>query len=214
MHEYGKLDDIDAIIIDPIYQLYEPQWQENRNEDMAQLGKYLRSLAELSQIAVVFAHHHSKGGQEGKRDIEMASGGGTFGRFVAANLAISYAGTDKTSKYKLGWTASHFPKQDDEVWERDGVIWNKTDEDPAKIGRANFQISDIMAYLPNEGLSSHDWLKACRADLDISDTAFETVRAQASKAGFILHSKKGGDKWRPHQSWLKQMDCAPIDETV
>jgi RecA-family ATPase len=214
MHEYGKLDDIDAIVIDPIYQLYEPQWQENRNEDMAQLGKYLRSLAELSQIAVIFAHHHSKGMQEGKRDIEMASGGGSFGRFVASNLAISYAGTDKTSKYKLGWTTSHFKKQDDEVWERDGFIWTATDEDPTKLGRANFQISDIMAYLPNEGLPSSEWYAACRVGLDISETAFETVRAQASKAGYIKHVKKGGDKWLPHQSWLNQMDCAPIAESV
>jgi RecA-family ATPase len=73
-HAKGWLDGVDVIIIDPIYQLYEPEWKENGNEDMAKLGRFLRSLATATEIGTIFAHHHTKGSQEGKRDIEKSVG--------------------------------------------------------------------------------------------------------------------------------------------
>jgi RecA-family ATPase len=139
-HAKGKLDDVGLIIIDPIYQLYEPEWQENRNEDMAKLGRFLIQLSEAVQVGAVFAHHHTKGNQEGKRDIEKGSGGGAFGRFVASNLAITHVGDEANMKFTLGWTTSHFPPSPKQVAVREGFEWVITDEDPKTAAKPKFTV--------------------------------------------------------------------------
>jgi hypothetical protein len=217
-HEFGQLEGIDAIFFDPIYQLYEGDWEENKNEDMAKLGKYLREISELSEISTVFAHHHSKGNQNGRRGIEMSSGGGTLGRFVAANLAISSIGQDTTSNYKLVFTNSHFPKQPEEVWSRDGLVWTPTGLDPETVSTSKFTVSDIMAYLPDDGLKNSAWLEQCQIGLRdakgmITEDAHRTVRDKAKNQGFVYYAgKKNGDKWVPTSKWLERQDVPPAED--
>jgi RecA-family ATPase len=52
LYERGELSGVDLVIIDPIYQFYDPEWQENRNEDMAKLGQCLRFISELTGVSI------------------------------------------------------------------------------------------------------------------------------------------------------------------
>jgi RecA-family ATPase len=85
----GRLNGCCAIVLDPIYHLYEPDWEENSNEDMSKLSDYLYPIAETTDCAIVFAHHQTKGRQDGKRGIERGSDAGAFGRLVQCSLSIS-----------------------------------------------------------------------------------------------------------------------------
>jgi RecA-family ATPase len=201
LFERGAMNDVDLIIIDPMYQFYEEAWDENGNSDMAKLGKILRSIAELTGISILFAHHHSKGSQEGKRDIEKASGGGAFGRFVASSLAITLI-DEETHKYTLGWTTTHFPPSPKQVAYREEFQWRITDEDPKEAVRNHRTVDQIMAALPDDGATSDVWLEACREEFEISDDAFKTLRSNARRTERI-HFTKIDNKWKPTVSELE-----------
>jgi RecA-family ATPase len=211
LFERGALDDVDVIVIDPIYQFYDESWDENGNSDMSKLGKILRAIAELTSVSILFAHHHSKGSQDGKRDIEKASGGGAFGRFVASSLAITLI-DEESRKYTLGWTTTNFKPSPKQVAYRDEFEWRITDEDPKEAVKNHRTIDDIMSCLPDAGLTSEHWLAACREQFDISDGAFEKLRPKAKKAGRCYLSKSS-DKWEPTTSEIENRgSCLPVSD--
>ena len=199
--ERGDLDKVDLIIIDPIYQLYEEDWKENDNSDIAKLGKELHSISEYSGIGTLFAHHHTKGSQEGKRDIEKASGGGSFGRFISSSLAITHIGDEDSNKYTLGWTMSHFPSAKQQVAIREGCAWTITDEDPKEASKKHFTLDQLMEVLPNDGMTGDEWQDACK-DIGMSWSDFRELRPKAKRAGRVDFSKLTG-RWTPSVSELE-----------
>ena len=67
-----------AIIIDPIYKVI--TGDENSADQMANFcNQFDRVCTELGS-AVIYCHHHSKGGQGGKKSMDRASGSGVFAR--------------------------------------------------------------------------------------------------------------------------------------
>ena len=197
MHERGELDDVDLIIIDPIYQFYAEQWDENKNSDIAKIGKFLRFIAEFSDVGTIFAHHHTKGNQEGKRDIEKASGGGSFGRFIASSLAITHIGDEDSNKYTLGWTTSHFKPSPKQVAVREDFVWRTTDEDPKEAARKDLPTPfELASLLPTDGLKSSEWLQLAQETWP--NMNLEDMNHIGPKCGQIVRfSKKDGDKWFP-----------------
>lgn len=69
---------LDAIIIDPIYKVL--TGDENAAADMAKFCNLFDRIAKDCSCAVIDCHHHSKGGQGGKRSMDRASGSGVFAR--------------------------------------------------------------------------------------------------------------------------------------
>lgn len=69
---------LNAIIIDPIYKVL--TGDENAAADMAKFCNYFDRIARDCDCAVIDCHHHSKGGQGGKRSMDRASGSGVFAR--------------------------------------------------------------------------------------------------------------------------------------
>jgi RecA-family ATPase len=67
-----------AVIIDPIYKTL--TGDENSAEDMALFCNQFDRIATALGAATIYAHHHSKGSQGGKRSIDRSSGSGVFGR--------------------------------------------------------------------------------------------------------------------------------------
>ncbi len=67
-----------AIIIDPIYKVI--SGDENSAEHVSQFCNQLDKLAETLGCAVIYCHHHSKGGQGQKASMDRASGSGVFSR--------------------------------------------------------------------------------------------------------------------------------------
>ena len=67
-----------AIIIDPIYKII--TGDENSADQMAQFCNQFDLVCTELGCAVIYCHHHSKGGQGGKKSMDRASGSGVFAR--------------------------------------------------------------------------------------------------------------------------------------
>lgn len=75
-----------AVIIDPIYKVL--TGDENSAEEMARFCNQFDRIAYELNAATIYAHHHSKGSQGGKRAIDRSSGSGVFGRDPDACLDL------------------------------------------------------------------------------------------------------------------------------
>lgn len=75
-----------AVIIDPIYKVL--TGDENSAEDMAHFTNQFDKIASELKSAVIYCHHHSKGGQGNKRSMDRASGSGVFARDPDAILDL------------------------------------------------------------------------------------------------------------------------------
>ena len=75
-----------AVIIDPIYKVL--TGDENSAEEMASFCNQFDRIATSLGAATIYAHHHSKGSQGGKRAIDRSSGSGVFGRDPDAVLDL------------------------------------------------------------------------------------------------------------------------------
>ncbi|MEG0075799.1 MAG: AAA family ATPase [Eubacterium sp.] len=67
-----------AIIIDPIYKVI--TGDENSADQMANFCNQFDKICTELGTAVIYCHHHSKGGQGGKKSMDRASGSGVFAR--------------------------------------------------------------------------------------------------------------------------------------
>jgi RecA-family ATPase len=88
IYERIKSKEYSAIVPDPIYCMY-GDLDENSAGDVSDLMNKLRTLANKSKAAVVFAHHFSKGNQSGKESQDRISGSGVWGRAVDTNVSIT-----------------------------------------------------------------------------------------------------------------------------
>lgn len=86
-----------AIIIDPIYKVI--TGDENSADQMANFCNQFDKVCTNLGCAVIYCHHHSKGGQAGKRSMDRASGSGVFARDPDALLdMIELEVTDELRK--------------------------------------------------------------------------------------------------------------------
>ncbi|MGP1505155.1 MAG: AAA family ATPase [Eggerthia catenaformis] len=67
-----------AIIVDPIYKII--TGDENSASEMAKFCNQFDKIATALNASVIYAHHHSKGQQSGKKSMDRASGSGVFAR--------------------------------------------------------------------------------------------------------------------------------------
>lgn len=70
--------DYTAVVIDPIYKII--TGDENSADQMAHFCNQFDKVADEMKCAVIYCHHHSKGGQGMKRSIDRSSGSGVFAR--------------------------------------------------------------------------------------------------------------------------------------
>lgn len=74
----AKKKDYIAIVIDPIYKVI--TGDENSADQMANFCNQFDKVCTELGCAVIYCHHHSKGGQGGKKSMDRASGSGVFAR--------------------------------------------------------------------------------------------------------------------------------------
>ncbi len=75
-----------AIIVDPIYKII--TGDENSAEQMAHFCNLFDKICTELGCAVIYCHHHSKGGQGSKRSMDRAAGSGVFARDPDALLDL------------------------------------------------------------------------------------------------------------------------------
>ena len=73
-----------AIVIDPIYKVI--TGDENSADQMANFCNQFDKVCTELGVAVIYCHHHSKGGQGSKKAMDRASGSGVFARDPDAML--------------------------------------------------------------------------------------------------------------------------------
>lgn len=67
-----------AIVVDPIYKVI--TGDENSASEMAKFCNQFDKIATYLNASIIYAHHHSKGQQAGKKSMDRASGSGVFAR--------------------------------------------------------------------------------------------------------------------------------------
>lgn len=97
--------DVSAIIIDPLYKVM-GNADENAAGDVAQFLNVFDHIAEAVGCSMVYCHHFSKGAQDGKRSLDMASGSGVFGRDPDASLAIEPVRAESDDEDATAWRVS------------------------------------------------------------------------------------------------------------
>lgn len=85
-----------AVVIDPIYKVI--TGDENSADQMAHFTNQFDKIAHELGCAVIYAHHHSKGSQGGKKSMDRASGSGVFARDPDALLDIIQLDYDEKMK--------------------------------------------------------------------------------------------------------------------
>lgn len=116
-----------AIIIDPIYKVI--TGDENSADQMAHFCNQFDKVCTELGCAVIYCHHHSKGGQGGKKSMDRASGSGVFARDPDALLdLIELDVNDKLLKQEENkavcaacerYLKAHTPGWDDDVSQDD-----------------------------------------------------------------------------------------------
>ena len=116
-----------AIIIDPIYKVI--TGDENSADQMAHFCNQFDLVCTELGCAVIYCHHHSKGGQGQKRSMDRASGSGVFARDPDALLdLIELEVSDDLEKQKMNeaicqlamqWLEKHRPDWEDHVSQDD-----------------------------------------------------------------------------------------------
>jgi len=77
------------IIIDPIYKLYSSDLDENSANDVALLLNSLESVVNMTDAALVYSHHYSKGDASRKSSLDRSSGSGVFTRDPDAIINVT-----------------------------------------------------------------------------------------------------------------------------
>ena len=116
-----------AIIVDPIYKVI--TGDENSADQMAHFCNQFDLVCTELGCAVIYCHHHSKGGQGQKRSMDRASGSGVFARDPDALLdLIELEISEDLQKQKsnevicqlaMKWLERHRPDWEDKVSQDD-----------------------------------------------------------------------------------------------
>jgi len=126
--------DFDLIVVDPLYRVYPPEFEENDNADMAALFGSLQLIAEQLDVALIVVHHLSKGPQGDKYVVDLGSGGGAQARAVDALIGLRHHATEGTAV--VSGVVRSFPPFGDFVIRWDFPVWRPApDLDPTDLRR-------------------------------------------------------------------------------
>lgn len=133
VQEY-KTEGFGLVILDPLYKIM--VGDENSATDMGRLANEFDRLCESMGCSVVYAHHHSKGGQGGKTALDRASGSGVFARDPDAILDLTELeiSKDLRDEYALG--------EDVRGWNMD-IVTRDFRMQPAKKIFFNYPVHEI-----------------------------------------------------------------------
>ena len=138
----------DLIILDCLYRFLDGL-DENATADMSELGKWLDTLVEATQSAVLVVHHFGKGSPGQREQIDRFRGSSTLaGEFDALMTLIPHETEDH---YILETTLRSFAKPPPKVLHFDFPTFKLTDEEPTpKKPGAPAKVSDdrILQAVP------------------------------------------------------------------
>ena len=191
-----RLENFSMIVLDPIYKLYGGA-DENAAGDMAELFNSLETVAVQTGAAIAYGAHFAKGNASQKEAIDRISGSGVFAR--DPDSLVIFTKHEEDDAFVIEPILRNLPPVDPFV-----VRWNfplmeaADDLNPEKLKQAagrkseNFP-EDILALLPESGLTQSDWLKAAQ-EKGVSERTFFRLKSALKREGKTLESRISG-KW-------------------
>lgn len=200
-----------AIIIDPIYKVL--TGDENSASDMAEFCNYFDRISRDCGCALIYCHHHSKGGQGDKRTMDRASGSGVFARDPDAMIDLLPLEISQAAKSRYA-----------EIFELEAMRKAATEQDPTCEWQMRMSEDDKL--VPNrfigrlEELFNDEQIAAVRAARQAVKDEFDSVTGW--RASFTLREFASPS---PQNLWFKYpqhvfddtdvlKDCSPEGENA
>jgi hypothetical protein len=147
-----------AIVVDPLYKSYGGK-EENSATDMAAVLESMERFAEKFDAAIFIASHFAKGDSAGKSQIDRISGSGVIARDPDSIMTLSKL-KDEKNLYTFEATLRNMACPEPRVVEFDFPIWKVRDD--IKAGGKSYDLTEMVALLPEQGLTSNQWFEAAR----------------------------------------------------
>lgn len=185
-----------AIIIDPIYKVI--TGDENSADQMAHFCNQFDKVCTELKCAVIYCHHHSKGGQGMKRAMDRASGSGVFARDPDAILDMiqlcvrdddkdTEEDTLKPTAWRISGTLREFPTFEPvNVW-FDYPIHKVDDTGLLAMAAEQGSLADIQTKALAKGRVLGNQAKTVKKESRISkiDEAFEALSFNGKEIVFV-----------------------------
>lgn len=187
------------VLLDPIYKIL-GEADENRASDITRLLNELESITTATGAAVFFSAHFPKGNMAEREHIDRISGSGVFARDPDSILTITSHKKDRC--YTMDCTLRNFPPTDSFVirW-RYPIMERARDLDPKDIkaprrGRPEtHDATDLLALLPQAGLSFTLWCEEAKVKLGISRATFAR-KVKVLEQEELIEQDLDSDVWR------------------
>jgi hypothetical protein len=197
---YLKKQNYVMVVIDPIYSLYDGGTDENSASDVKVLLDNLKKLANKSGAAIVYSHHHTKGGQGKKDAIDRSSGSGVFKRHPTAIIDFTELepANDECEDFVVSYKLTAFPrkqKQGVKILQGYKVMLDSTlkldrIKDPAKY-KASFNDECILKVLSLQKYTAGDLKNAVIDDTGMSLTTFDRLWRKVKVLDGVEEDEKG-----------------------
>lgn len=201
------------IVLDPTYKLLGDR-DENAAGQMTEFCSHLEWLSQASGAAVVAAAHFPKGAMAGRISQDRIAGSGAFARDADAILTMTPHddSTEENPCFTIESTLREFAPISPFVVRWDYPLMAKHSADPKKIQnkpgpKTTYDDSELLKFVPAEGISKLDWRKKVQDETGISKTVFYGRIKELLKYGAIVEDdkglvKRGNPANRKHQAAL------------
>lgn len=176
---------LDAIIIDPIYKVI--MGDENNASDMGTFCNQFDRICEAANCSCIYAHHHTKGAQGGKKAMDRASGSGVFARDPDAQLDVSQLAVSDNQRADLRPDGYEYATP----WRMEGTLREFAPFEPVDFWFTypTYTIDPALKKFGIEGSMEAATMYASEARANKAEDQYVTAWYD------IADDKEPGDKW-------------------
>lgn len=188
---------LDAIIVDPIYKVI--MGDENNASDMGKFCNQFDRICEAAHCCCIYAHHHTKGAQGGKKAMDRASGSGVFARDPDAQLDISQLAMTAEDREML--RPDGFPRA--LAWRLEGTLREFEGFDPVDFWFTypTYQIDEGLKRFGVEGSQE-------AASMIAAQVRVATAEDKYVSAWYAI-SEETGSEWVTARQIADRVGCSP-----
>ena len=191
----------DMIIIDPIYQLYGHDVDENSAGDIHNVLQLLETVAMETGASVIYAHHHSKGSQGKKASIDRSSGSGVFGRYNDAIIDVTELNDadEDCESFVMSFNLRAFPRKKKLGIRIKGLQisldhnLNLGDVKTGGQSKVKYTEKDLLNHIFERPYSTSELSRLVQADTGMSESTFNRLLKQVKAKEGVTQNEQ--DEW-------------------
>ena len=159
----------------------------------------LETLASDSGAAILYVHHHAKGGQGKKNSIDRASGSGVFGRFGDAIIDVAelHPDDEDSELFRVDFKLRAFEHKKSFGIRIKGLeITLEKSADLSDIKKPGVESTkhterEITTLLLENSYKTADLIKAVKAEYGMKESTFYTLWRKVRKNDGVTENDKG-----------------------